>query len=53
MSTAMNPFTYIRIFAWIAIVALACSIFTDFWIPMLCGAVAVTLLASLVATPRR
>jgi hypothetical protein len=49
----MNPFTYIRIFAWIAIVALACSIFTDFWIPMLVGAVLVTLLAGFVASPRR
>ena len=49
----MNPFTYIRIFAWIAIVALACSIFTDFWIPMLVGAVLVTLLAGFVAPPRR
>jgi uncharacterized protein (DUF2062 family) len=49
----MNPFTYIRIFAWIAIVALACSIFTDFWIPMLVGAVVVTLLAGLIAAPRR
>lgn len=53
MTLAMNPFTYIRIFAWIAIVALVCSIFTDFWIPMLCGAVAITLLGSLAATPRR
>jgi hypothetical protein len=49
----MNPFTYIRIFAWIAIVALACSIFTDFWLPMLVGAVLVTLLTSLVTSPRR
>jgi hypothetical protein len=49
----MNPFTYIRIFAWIAIVALVCSVFTDFWIPMLVGAVLVTLLASFVAAPRR
>ena len=49
----MNPFTYIRIFAWIAIVALACSIFTDFWLPMLVGAVLVTLLAGFVAAPRR
>lgn len=49
----MNPFTYIRIFAWIAIVALVCSVFTDFWVPMLVGAVLVTLLAALVAAPRR
>jgi predicted PurR-regulated permease PerM len=49
----MNPLIYIRIFAWIAIVALVCSIFSEFWLPMLCGAVAVTLLSSLVATSRR
>jgi hypothetical protein len=49
----MHPMNLIRIFAWIAIVALVCSVFTDFWVPMLVGAVAVTLLASLVATPRR
>jgi hypothetical protein len=49
----MNPYPYIKGFAWIAIVALACSIFSEFWLPMLCGAVAVTLLASLVVSPRR
>lgn len=49
----MNVFFYIKIFAWIAIVALACSIFTSFWVPLLCGAVAITLLGSLAATPRR
>ena len=49
----MNPLIYIRIFAWIAIVALVCSIFSEFWLPMLCGAVAVTLLGNLIATSRR
>jgi hypothetical protein len=49
----MNPFTYIHIFAWIAIVALLCSIFTDFWVPMLVGAVLITLLAGLFTSPRR
>ncbi len=53
MINAMNPFTYIRIFAWIAIVALVCSIFSEFWLPMLCGALAITLLSNLVANPRR
>ena len=48
----MNPFFYIKIFAWITIVALACTIFSDFWLPMICGAAAVTLLGSLAATPR-
>jgi len=49
----MNPYLYIKIFAWIAIVALACSIFTSWWLPLLCGAVAITLLGSLTAAPRR
>lgn len=49
----MNPLIYIRIFAWIAIVALACSLFSQFWLPMLCGALAITLLSNLVANPRR
>ena len=53
MIKPMNPLIYIRIFAWIAIVALACSLFSQFWLPTLCGAVAVTLLSSLVATSRR
>ncbi len=49
----MNPFFYIKVFAWITIVALACTIFSDFWLPMLCGAVAITLLGSLVPESRR
>jgi hypothetical protein len=49
----MDAFFYIKLFAWIAIVALACSVFSDFWIPMVCGAIAITLLGSLAASPRR
>jgi hypothetical protein len=49
----MNPFFYIKVFAWITIVALACTVFSDFWLPMLCGAVAITLLGSLVPESRR
>ena len=48
----MNPYTYIRIFAWIAIVALACSVFTEFWIPMIVGAAVVAILFR-VALPYR
>ncbi len=40
----MNPVAYITAFAWIAIVALGCSILSDFWLPMLLGALAITLL---------
>ncbi len=49
----MKPFTYIHIFAWIAIVALTCSIFTSYWIPMLVGALVITLLISAVNSSRR
>ena len=36
------------IFAWIAIVALALSVFSEFWFPMLIGAVILAVLAKLV-----
>lgn len=49
----MNPFFYIKAFAWISIVALACSVFAEFWIPMLVGAVVITLLTSAVNSSRR
>jgi hypothetical protein len=39
----MNPIAYLKGFAWLSIVALGCSIFSDFWLPMLIGAVAITL----------
>ena len=48
----MNPLSYLKTFAWISIVALCCSIFSDFWLPMLIGAVIVTLLVRL-ALPSR
>jgi hypothetical protein len=43
----MDPIPYIKGFAWIAIVALSCSIFSDFWLPMLVGAVVITVLIKL------
>ena len=42
-----NPAAYIAVFAWLAIVALSCSIFSTYWLPMLMGAVAITLLIKL------
>ena len=30
----MNPLPYLKSFAWLSLVALACSIFSDFWLPM-------------------
>ena len=44
----MNPIAYIKGFAWISIVALCCSIFSTFWLPMLFGAIAITLLIKLI-----
>jgi hypothetical protein len=40
----MNPIPYFVGFAWIAIVALSLSVLTDNWIPMLAGAVLITVL---------
>lgn len=51
--TAMNPYPYLKGFAWIAIVALCCSLFTDFWLPMIIGAVLVFLLFNLLAKVTR
>lgn len=44
----MNHIAYIKCFAWISIVALCCSIFSDFWLPMLIGAAVVTVLFRLI-----
>ena len=49
----MNPYPWLKAFALIAIVALCCSVFTTWWIPMLVTAVLVITLAGLVAAPRR
>ncbi|MES2658862.1 MAG: hypothetical protein V4689_09600 [Verrucomicrobiota bacterium] len=44
----MNPIPLIKAFAWISIVALTCSFASDFWLPMLIGAVVITVLIKLV-----
>ncbi|MBX3742547.1 MAG: hypothetical protein KF712_16290 [Akkermansiaceae bacterium] len=41
----MNPNPYIHVFALIAIVALGFHVFSDFWLPMALGAVAMFLIA--------
>jgi hypothetical protein len=48
----MNPFYFLKLFAWIAIVGLCCTIFLDYWLPILIGAVMFTLMVKAV-TPRR
>lgn len=48
----MKPWTLILIFAWLAITALAMNIISDFWVPMLVGAIIVALLVR-VALPKR
>jgi len=45
--TSMNPMTLFLIFAWLAIVALSFTILSDFWLPMIIGAVVITLLIKL------
>lgn len=49
----MNPMTLFLTFAWLAIIALAMTILSDFWVPMLVGAVLVTVLVRLAAPARR
>ena len=49
----MSPKSLFLIFAWIAIVALSFSVLSEFWLPMIVGAVLITLLTSLAASPRR
>ncbi len=44
----MNPIAYLKGFAWISIVALSCSIFSDFWLPMLVGAAVINLLIKVI-----
>jgi len=43
----MKPMTLILIFAWLSITALAMTILSDFWLPMLLGAAAATLMVRL------
>ncbi len=51
-AAAMDPYPYLKGFAWIAIVALVCSIFTGFWLPLLVGAVVVILLLKILLPGR-
>jgi LytS/YehU family sensor histidine kinase len=48
----VKPWTLILIFTWLAITALAMNILSDFWLPMLIGAVVIALLVR-VALPKR
>ena len=41
----MNPKPYLHAFAWIPLVALGCTVVSDFWLPMLLGAVVVAVAA--------
>ena len=47
----MKPWTLIKIFAWLAISALAMNLLSDFWLPMVIGAVLVALLVR-IALPK-
>jgi len=44
----MNYIAYLKVFAWISIVALCCFIFSAFWLPMLIGALLVTVIYKLL-----
>ena len=52
MTATMDPYPYVKGFAWITIIALCCSICTNFWVPMLVGAAIVALLVK-IALPSR
>lgn len=43
----MNPTVLFLIFVWIAITALSFSVISSYWLPMLVGAVTITLLIKL------
>jgi len=48
----MNPLPLFLTYAWLAIISLACTILSTFWLPMLIGAVVVTFLARLAGGSR-
>jgi len=48
----LNPYNYIKAFAWISIVALCCSIFESYWVPMLIGAMVITVLVKIALAGR-
>ena len=52
ITNTVKPWTLILIFAWLAITALAMNIISDFWVPMLVGAIIIALLVR-VALPKR
>ena len=48
LTYSVKPWTLILIFAWLAITALAMNIISDFWVPMLVGALILALLIKLI-----
>ena len=48
LTHTVKPWTLILIFAWLAITALAMNIISDFWVPMLVGALILALLIKLI-----
>lgn len=49
----MTPKLPFLILVWIAITALSFSVISDFWLPMIIGAAAVTCLVRFASAPRR
>ena len=47
-----NPVRYIKLFAWFSIVALSFILISNFWLPLLIGAVSATLLVLLLPSRR-
>lgn len=48
----VKPWTLLHIFAWLAITALAMNILSDFWLPMVIGALIIAVLVR-IALPNR
>ena len=49
----MNFTSLFFVFAWLSIIGLSLTILSDFWLPMLLGAVVVTVLVRLASPSRR
>lgn len=48
----MNSSFLLNVFAWIAIIALSISILSDFWLPMVVGAVLASVLVKYASNSR-
>lgn len=50
---SLKPAFYLKVFAWIAIGGIACSVFMDYWLPILFGGALFTYLVFKVSAHRK